>query len=152
EVRSGVSDSSVENHYSEQLARHLVGIICRHSPTLQSDAMPEGVISASAFVLEAGGTWFLATAGHYFEAVNEFRSSHPSRNFSFWMADSFGTKKRSDYFLPLHFDESSKSYVHNDQTGFDFGVLKLDPNTVALLENGERVPVHESHWKNWNDL
>jgi hypothetical protein len=44
------------------LAHHLVGIFCHHTPTNPADAIPEGAITASGFILEITEDWFLATS------------------------------------------------------------------------------------------
>ncbi len=113
---------------------------------------PVDFLSASGFILEIKGVWYLATAGHFFEDVTKLRNKYPGRKFTFWMADSFGTPKDSDMFILLHFDYLPKFHRYDEDSGIDFGLVGLDSNTRSLLQKGNRVPVHEEHWRNWDAL
>ena len=105
-------------------------------------------MSASAFISE-DGVWSLATAGHYFEEVRSFRKSHPTRRFTFWMANSFGSDKESDFSFRYILTSHGRT-TYTTKLRASISVCCSLIRILALLEKGNRVPVHESHWKNWS--
>jgi hypothetical protein len=135
-----------------QLAHHTIGVFCRHTPTQPGDTLQEDYVTASAFVMEIKGVWYLATAGHYFDNIDMLRRLRPTRRYSFWLADAIRPNPKDTNFVPLDFNGAWKRHIYHEADGIDFGLIQLNPNTCRLLMANDVIPVSESHWQDWSDL
>ena len=136
-----------DEEFVKHLCHHLVSLACVHEPTSPDDKFGTTKFFTSGFIMEARGLWFFVTAGHVFKQIDEQLKKHPSRKYSFMIADSFGlTAKHPE---PFHVDYINvpKHYFHDEEGGYDFGFLLLNQNQIRLLQKNDIVPLNEGNWQ-----
>ncbi len=136
----------------QHLCRHLVCLIYKHEAKRPVDAEGRRVGFASGFIMEFQGAWFLATAGHFMQELEDLRRDRPDRKIEVTIADSFGEGVIDDTMIPLSYFDSPRHHAYDDEHGIDFGLIHLPDNTCDLLASNGRIPVIESHWRDWSDV
>ena len=103
--------------------------------------------AAAGFVMSFGGTWYLGTAGHILEDLEENRKARATRTNSFALVDHGGVEADFTDPVPFDFENAVKHYVVDANAGLDFGFIKIAPFYRKLLEANQVVPLTEEHWK-----
>jgi hypothetical protein len=95
-------------------------------------------------------SWYIVTAGHVLEEIdNERREGSELGSFRIWDGWSPNAQYRDPF--PFTFDGAPQYRV--DREGLDYGLIRLCPNHVSLLNANNVVPVGEEHYeKKWPDV
>ena len=103
----------------------------------------------SAFIMEARGIWYLLTAGHVFDEIDDHRRNGIELlNFRLW--DGWGPGATDQNYIPFDFDAPPKFRLNRD--GMDYGIIPLSPLAVAALRANAVVPIGEERYqRNWPD-
>lgn len=103
-------------------------------------------MAASGFVASIAGHWFLITAGHVLEAIEQARASGQILE-RFRLVDGFAKAERAFPPLVFAFDDALKHHFHDDEVGVDYGFIYLRPNVQSLLEANGIVALSERAWR-----
>jgi len=98
----------------------------------------------SAFVMESRGFWFLVTAGHVLDGVEEERKQG-IEHASFRLFDGWGAEAVDRHYVPFDYENAPKHRIHEE--GLDYGLVLLGPNAVANMQANNVVPVSEAHYE-----
>ena len=101
----------------------------------------------SGFVIEILGEWFLATAGHVLEYLDSVLKEGKRKLVSCKLMDHFGWDASCDHPIPfMHYEDTLKYFVDDDEKGLDCGFLGLSPYYRKLLEANEVSALSERVW------
>lgn len=139
----------IEGELKERLRiyfRHLVGIagVYEH---IDEDGRhkPKKPFYFSAAVLEIRGQWFLATAGHNVEKMEEVVARPDMRLVACGLDDTYGPE--SDHDMPIeYFDYTNASRFYRHEDGLDFGLIHLRKNYRDLLAANGIQPLSKKNW------
>jgi hypothetical protein len=128
----------------------LVRYFCQHlvpvSLLLQRENDSQNPIITS-FVLSVNTHWFLVTAGHWFEEIDDLVNKHGYRIVRSYLFDSLGLYAKHAEPIPFDFKDSF-SVSLSSQREFDYGVIELTPYYQELLLANNVHPLNEEAWKN----
>jgi hypothetical protein len=111
---------------------------------------PETFFCYSACVLAVRDEWWIATAGHIFNAIERMTNRGEIRILSQSLADYFGVQQNDPH--PIPFDFMSMRKVWKDEDGLDFAVIPLPPFYRRQLEGGHIRPFDELAWRIPQDI
>lgn len=132
----------------DRLCRHLVclGIRFTRLDTQGNSDGKEYVCPCSCFVVSIKDKWFLVTAGHVFQELDECLREKTIRIESSFLADFFGQRNAVRSPTPFSYEDAPKHYIDDIELGLDFGFIPLRGLfRDGLLSNGI-VPIPEKHW------
>jgi 5-methylcytosine-specific restriction endonuclease McrA len=137
--------------------RRFVALTCRlYAPPDENIGQEDTVgiyFSASGFVIEVAGHWFLITAGHIIMHIQEILD-RGGRYENWHLDDTFALgSKRQIYVdgpgatetIPFVLDWDSIFYEFNED-GTDYAFVYLDPYYVNLLRKNHVTPFEEEEW------
>jgi hypothetical protein len=129
-----------ENDLLAYLHRHLVPIVFM----FRKDQISTPFV-VTTFVLSVKGQWFLVTAGHCLQKVDEYKKEGFSLYQCFLM-DSMGTGAK--HFEPLIFTyEGTKPEYVPDSRELDYGIIPLSAYYQGLLSANNISPLDEEVWR-----
>jgi hypothetical protein len=100
---------------------------------------------ASGFVISVRDRWFLITAGHVIEEIEEAQKL--GYMFSDWYLDDTGAAgAKSSIVIPFDYDNAPKFWFH-DGSGADYALISLHPHYRRLLESNNIVALSEQAWR-----
>lgn len=134
--------------FQRWMSRHFVSlvVIYRH---LDDDGKEIGkpfIQASSGFVMSFGELWFLTTAGHVIQALNELTSHKKVKVLDSFLMDSLGSQAQHTDNIPLNYADCPRHGVYED--GLDFGFIGLDANTKRLLQANRIEHVAIQNWIN----
>lgn len=129
---------SASNSPVRLFMRHVVPIWL----VLQKQGKEHSVL-ISSFVVSIQGDWFLVTAGHCLQEVEEQRS-RGYRIERCHLVDNGSYESRFAESIPFDFIGASPRHLGDDF--FDYGVLAIADNTKSLLESNGIVAMSEDVW------
>ena len=109
--------------------------------------VPWQYFAVSGIIMAFGDTWYLATAGHIVDQLEENRAETKSEVKSFALIDHGGVEARYSGCVPFRYEDAEKYYVVNLPAGLDFGFIRIDPFFRKPLEVNAVVPLTEKHWR-----
>jgi hypothetical protein len=129
-----------DNDFIAFFHRHLVPIVFEFRKG--NNKLPFVI---TAFVLSVQEQWFLVTAGHCLERVDEYKESGYLIQKCYLM-DSMGVGAM--HFEPLIFtyDLAKPQYVP-DNREMDYGIIPLSPYYQELLKVNNITPLNEEVWR-----
>lgn len=122
--------------------RHLVAIVTK----IEQKDGSQDTFAESAFPIEAGGKWFLLTAGHVLTKILT-ALNHPStergstRLFDAWSAVSVHREP-----IPFNLD-SVKHFAIDEDDGMDVGIIEIPDTVRRQLEANNVKAFDQSAWK-----
>jgi hypothetical protein len=133
----------------DQLMVHFVAMTWLDVPKSnpKGDRTGERSSIVSGFIMSVSGYWFWVTAGHICADLK----SLPSANRKIIQAkflDSPHLPHSGQNHVPFPVDYIEHiQHIYNEDSGIDYGVIILRPNTTALLHAGGVIPLSEDYWK-----
>ena len=126
----------------KQFGNHLVCLAGSYK-ILDKDENPVGdekFYSYSGFVISIGGNWFIVTAGHVLQDLEE-KSRHKQILITGRvLADYFGPEAISNAPIPFDVLNEPKVFIDDTDLGLDVGVIYLRPYYQKLLEANQVLP------------
>lgn len=123
-------------------SRHMVSVSCKtNGPGDGGLALSENrrLFALTGFAAAVGELWFLVTAGHIARQLREtLNNGHELTDMK--LLDDFGTSPVSHLPVPFAFDPNAMFEI-DSESGWDFSVICLRPNTIALLKQNGITPV-----------
>jgi len=106
------------------------------------------VFASSGFVMTFGEVWFLVTAGHTLQELDELIARPDVKVVASFIVDSLGSQAlhRGSFPFTYDADDEKRRYVYED--GLDFGLIALNPNDRRLLEANGIQTVAIENWIN----
>ncbi|MDB5308809.1 MAG: hypothetical protein JWO38_3011 [Gemmataceae bacterium] len=103
------------------------------------------------FVASVGQQWYLVTAGHVLEALDELFAATDERVELSFLADNFGSLKKEN--KPLHFPYRPGMgwHVYDKVNGIDFGFIPLTDEQKEDLLIGGNQSLSDAHWTRTDD-
>jgi hypothetical protein len=102
----------------------------------------------SCFVLSISDRWFLVTAGHALQYINEALDSPRLRLISIRLADFFGDRQGIVLREPTPFviEKERQFFIDEKSLGLDFGFIPLSDLFRCGLEANGILPIPECNW------
>ncbi|MFO0875179.1 MAG: hypothetical protein U0575_14580 [Phycisphaerales bacterium] len=125
----------------EQLLKHAVAIEWLDS---NPDGSDQQLFTCSAFVVSVRGMWFLVTAGHVLDG-RASRIAAGRRIASTLLFDACAGNSFPGILIDL---EGCPALRHDNNHGWDYGIVLLRPYYAQLLAAGGIKPVSERAWSN----
>ena len=126
--------------------RHLVGL-CATFRVMGGDQDQPPVFKAYAGTLiRIGDVVFYLTAGHILREVEEWLASDRVELENAVLADTFGWRRVCDQPVPFDLRSAERFFIDDDDQGLDFGIIRLDPYYVRLLDANGIVALQEENW------
>jgi len=100
----------------------------------------------TAFVLSVADQWFLVTAGHCIEEIEELTTKGGHRIAKCYLIDSLGLGAKHRDLIPFSY-QSVRPVHFNDDANFDYGFIALSPYYRELLEKNNVQSLNEEVWK-----
>ncbi len=99
----------------------------------------------TSFVLSVSDKWFLVTAGHCLNQIDELTKKHHYEIRNCVLIDSLGIKAKHRESIPFYYLGSNPTHLNDDN--FDYGYMELSPLYRKLLEKNKIIPLNEQVWK-----
>lgn len=127
--------------------RHVVCLAVQYV-ALDDNGQPSGkehFLAISGFMMSFRGLWFLVTAGHVLNDLDNRLKRRELRITSCRLADYFGIDAKIKEPLPFTYDEDTiRGFIDNDQIGLDLGLIFIrDFFRLSLEANGVKAIVEE---------
>ena len=119
--------------------KHLIPILF----TVQDGELSRQFIVTS-FVLSIDDRWFLITAGHCIQEIEELKSKGV-KIVSCSLIDNMGEDARFEHKIPFAYENASPEYL-SDDLDYDYGVIRLSHYYRQLLESNNIEPLTEEVW------
>jgi len=103
--------------------------------------------AVSGFVMSFGGDWYVATAGHILEQLEENRVRQKTRVRSFALIDHGGVQAKFQDSIPFMYEDAAKHYVVDSNAGLDYGFIAISTYFRKLLKANSVIPLAEEHWR-----
>lgn len=133
-----------QRRFSEYLCRHLVGV----TALLRETAGDRRVVHQlwTAFVVEIGDRWFLATAGHCVQDMEEFLKCRNYEVLEWGLYDGWMSAHRPNV-VPFNFSDARRHSVYNKELGLDVGVIEIEPVLRRTLAAVGIEPLTATTWE-----
>ncbi len=134
----------------------LLAFVCDHLVSLVgtyvslndegNEKTEECFFALPGFIMIVRGRWYLVTAGHSIQELEEQLARDKYRMTNCGLAACFGSKGPAEQTIPFDFKVSAKLYINDAAAGLDFAMLMLtEEQTGALGNNGIR-PISQENW------
>ncbi|MBX3451502.1 MAG: hypothetical protein KF777_18180, partial [Planctomycetaceae bacterium] len=126
--------------------RHLVSLVLIYWH-LDENGNSKGkpfVNANSGFIMTFGDAWFLVTAGHVIEELDELASHRFVKIVDCFLVDSLGSQATHRNNIPFNYEESLRCFEYHD--GIDCGFIWLNPNEIKLLQANDVQPIGVENW------
>ena len=137
------------NDLETMSAENAIGFFQRHLvPIYFSFKNPEGKFDSTvitSFVLSVKGVWFLVTAGHCLEEINNLISNGFEIK-DCMLFDSGALGAKHNHPIPFHYDKDSVGIFGNERD-FDYGAIVIESFYKELLKKNNISPLDEKVWK-----
>ena len=100
----------------------------------------------TAFVLSVQDHWFLITAGHCLEKVDEIINVHGYELVDCVLIDSLGEESKHVHPIPFLYNEANPACL-SESYDLDYGVIEISPYYKNLLITNNIQPLTEEVWK-----
>jgi hypothetical protein len=135
----------VNDAFIKEFGRHFLSLTCDHWAGRSRETLRRFVISG--FLMSLRDHWFLATAGHVINEINELLKSDPGRTYRFGIIDNFGPEARYDHAIPFDYINADTWATAVETSGADFGLIHIDPYYRQLIETNNPLPFMEPQWQ-----
>ena len=139
--------------FFKTIGRHFVALTCRQR--LPNTTGIGSYFAASGFVISIQNEWFLITAGHIFQKIEEAKR-HGVQFVNWQLDDTFALdRKRSIHVdgpgapetIPFDLDSQVlKVHYCEEDRGNDYAFIYLDSYYVSLLQANGVTAFEEKHW------
>lgn len=102
------------------------------------------VTAVSGFAMSFGESWFMVTAGHVLEDLDELIDQKYVKVVDSFIVDSLGSQAKHTDHIPYTYEKEKRGYHYAD--GLDFGLIALGLHERQLLEANGIVPVAIENW------
>jgi hypothetical protein len=99
----------------------------------------------TTFVLSVQERWFLVTAGHCLQKIDEYKGNGYTLS-ECYLIDSFGTGATHFEPIPFTYELARPQYVTDDRE-FDFGIIPLLELHRGSLSANNIIPLNEDVWR-----
>jgi len=127
--------------------RHVVAIAGAYEICTSTGVHPKTPFYYSAMVVEINNHWYLLSAGHAFQEIEDLIHSPDAEIVRCGIDDTFLEQTASQ---PFDFDYlSAKRHVHFNSVihdGLDYALIQLAPFYRRLLNANGIVPLTNEHW------
>lgn len=127
------------------LSRHLVGLSCSHFVT--KDGSDPRYFIISAFLVSMKGMWYLGTASHVLQEIDQLMADYPERTYAFRIFDHFDPESKHKLSVPFEYRTCLKFWSDHEKTGADFGLIYIPEFYQRLMEANPQTPIDERNWK-----
>ena len=103
-------------------------------------------MAVSGFVFSVGDCWFLITAGHILENIDEARKKGQVLS-GFHLIDGWSHERTYSCTIPFDFDEALKIPIYEKELGLDYGIIVLRKMHRDLLTSNGIKAIDEEGWK-----
>ena len=129
------------------LCRHLVGLCVTYRHTTPEEAeLPSRFAVCSGTLLFIEGALYFLTAGHVLKGLRALRDNRGVVIENASLADVFGYRRVSDTPIPFDLKSAHLSFIDDEETGLDFGVIPIGSHHASLLEKNGMVALSEENW------
>lgn len=90
--------------------------------------------------------WFLVTAGHILQDLDELIDSGKREIVNAHIVDTFAINTVSSVPIPFDYPDSDRFYINDDDLGLDCGFIYLEPGIRRLLEANGIKALDENVW------
>src|SRR5665213_2251271 len=103
------------------------------------------LFTVSAFVVSVQGIWFLMTAGHVIDGIEQAIAAGQKLT-SFHIDDNWSGRKVPDNTFAFDYARSNKFFINDPKSQADYGAIWLTDYTRTMLE-GRIQPFDETDWR-----
>lgn len=129
----------------DAFGNHLVGIALRYRFVSENKSEPPRLATYSSTVITFEGAYYLLTAGHVIQRIDEFYENPEVVVEGCSLVDNFGFSAKHNHVVPFPWRAADR-FAH-DKDGLDIGLILLSPLFVSnLLANGIN-PAEEENWR-----
>jgi hypothetical protein len=144
------SDEVNQYHF---LGRHIIALQGAYKVRgLDDKSFRVNTFLYSGFVMSLGGSWLLVTAGHNLRALEESRNMRQVELLGYSLVDYFGSDATYHQPIPFNYVDAPKHFVHDEDSGIDFGLVSLSEYYQRLLERNNVTPFTEQDWRSPSSL
>ena len=91
--------------------------------------------------------WYLATAAHVLEQIDDLLSTHPERTYAFRIVDHLDPESKHKLSIPFDYRGSIRFQTDHKAGGADFGLIHISPFYRRQMEANPQTPVDERNWR-----
>ncbi len=137
--------SGVDTEFLKLFGQHFISLSCYDWVPNKRDTVER--FATSGFLISVRDKWFLATAGHVIQQINDLLAATPNRSFYFGIMDNFGSDARHEEIIPFDYINAKKWATDVDTSGADFGLICIEPYYRRLIEKNNLRPFTEAQWR-----
>jgi hypothetical protein len=145
-----MDDSTFDEYAAFQrwMNRHLVSLVLInwHLDEAGKRNGHAHVAACSATVMASGDMWFLVTAGHVLQELDELIAHVRVEVAESFIVDSLGSQAKHVGNIPFNYADAARHYVFDD--GLDYGLICLNANIRRLMAANGILPVDAENWIN----
>lgn len=104
------------------------------------------IAACSGFVMTFGDMWFLVTAGHVLEKLDELIANRFVKVVDSFLVDSLGSQATHSNHIPFIYEATAEKRGYQHKDGLDYGLVALNSNDRRLLQANGIVPVAVENW------
>lgn len=127
------------------LSRHLVSLSCNHFVT--KDRSDPRYFMVSGFLVSMNDMWYLATAAHVLEQIDQLLAEHQERTYAFHIVDFFDPESKHKMSVPFDYPSSLRFRTDYEASGADFGLIYISPFYQRQMEANPHTPIDERNWR-----
>ena len=127
------------------LSRHLVSLSCSHFVT--KDRSDPRYFIISGFLVSMNDMWYLATAAHVLDDIDQLLADHPERTYAFQIVDFFDPESKHKLSVPFDYSSSHRFRTDHEAIGADVGLIYIAPFYRRQMEANPQTPIDERNWR-----
>ena len=128
-----------------RLGRHLVSPSCNHFVT--KDGSDTRYFMISGFLVSMNDMWYLATAAHVLDDIDQLLADHPERTYAFQIVDFFDPESKHKLSVPFDYSSSLRFRTDHETSGADFGLIHISPYYRRQMAANPQTPIDERNWR-----
>jgi hypothetical protein len=91
--------------------------------------------------------WYVATASHVLEAIDQALRTQSDRTYVFRIVDHIGPEARHNVSIPFDYENSVRYRTDHEANGADFGLINISPFYRKQMEANPQTPIDQKSWQ-----